>query len=495
MWYTRYMKEKLVIYWSRRDLRIEDNPALVEALKYAEKENIYFLPIFIIEPYMINGDSNFQFGLPSRDFLSEALPVFAAEFPFFFLAQGHVVNFFIQLKQKYDITVYVNEDVHPDFYKQLRKIENASIVIRVYKDQLTVNKETRTGTKNIYSVFTPFKKAVWQEFIETQVLEKPSFKEVTFLSTIEIHNVAPIQAKKEVLQSLFSKTESIKVGGHIINLSELSLPQKNYKLLYRSEKEACAHFEHYIKTELSLYKDKRDSLEIDTTSNMSVALTWGLVSARMLMRDIREYYNDSFENLYSTTSDKGALHFISELIWREFYKYLFYHYPNLFHTEFQEKFRNIKWISEVEALHRFKLWIQGKTGYKIVDAAMMQLAKSGVMHNRARMIVASILTKNLGVDWRWGQEYFRAMLLDLDEASNNGGWQWGASVGADPKPIRIFNPYLQAENYDKKGIYQKKWLSPEYFEEDPKPIIEHKLAREEALHRYGLSKEDGVRDY
>ena len=111
------------------------------------------------------------------------------------------------------------------------------------------------------------------------------------------------------------------------------------------------------------------------------------------------------------------------------------------------------------------------------------------------MIVASILTKNLGVDWRWGQEYFRAMLIDLDEASNNGGWQWGASVGADPKPIRIFNPYLQAENYDKKNVYQNKWLSKEYFDANIPPIIEHKDAREQALKRYGLSKDAGARDY
>lgn len=489
------MKQKIAIYWSRRDLRMEDNPALTEALKSAEQENISFLPVFIIEPYMTNGDANFQFGLPSRYFLSEALPAFAGEFPSFFLVHCRAVEFFVQLKEQYGITVHVNEDVHPDFYKQLQKLETASVAVKLYNDQLTVNKDTRTGSGNIYSVFTPFKKAVWQEFVDTQVLQKPSFKEVTVLADLEIPRIKIIQANKEVLHSLFPQTESIKVGGHIIDLGELSLPEKNYKLLYRSEAEAKSHFTNYITHELSSYKEKRDSLELDLTSNMSVALTWGLVSARMLMRDIREHFSDSFENPFSLTSNQGATHFISELIWREFYKYLFFHYPNLFYTEFQEKFRNIEWVPEAEALHRFKLWIQGKTGYQIVDASMMQIAKSGVMHNRARMIVASVLTKNLGVDWRWGQEYFRAMLLDLDEASNNGGWQWGASVGADPKPIRIFNPYLQAENYDKSGAYQKKWLSPEYFAEEIKPIIEHKLARADALRRYGLSEAGGVRDY
>lgn len=142
----------------------------------------------------------------------------------------------------------------------------------------------------------------------------------------------------------------------------------------------------------------------------------------------------------------------------------------------------IKWLDDKYATKYFLAWIRGETGYPIVDAAMRQLAATGWMHNRSRMIVASVLTKNLGVDWRWGQEYFRATLIDLDEASNNGGWQWASSTGSDPKPIRIFNPYLQAENYDQKNLYQKKWLPQNY---KPRPIIEHKLAREQALIRYG----------
>jgi deoxyribodipyrimidine photo-lyase len=124
----------------------------------------------------------------------------------------------------------------------------------------------------------------------------------------------------------------------------------------------------------------------------------------------------------------------------------------------------------------------------VVDAAMKQIANTGWMHNRARMVVASILTKNLGVDWRWGQEYFRATLIDLDEASNNGGWQWGASVGADPKPIRIFSPDLQAKNYDKSSRYRDKWLQTGLLKIKPVPIVEHKDAREAALKRYGLNK-------
>jgi len=152
----------------------------------------------------------------------------------------------------------------------------------------------------------------------------------------------------------------------------------------------------------------------------------------------------------------------------------------------------IKWLDDDVAMERFLAWIKGETGYPVVDAAMRQLSQTGWMHNRSRMIVASVLTKNLGVDWRWGQEYFRSVLIDLDEASNNGGWQWAASVGCDPKPIRVFNPYLQAENYDKSEKYQQKWLPKNY---QKLPIIEHKKAREEALFRYGLGQNGSVRDY
>jgi deoxyribodipyrimidine photo-lyase len=136
------------------------------------------------------------------------------------------------------------------------------------------------------------------------------------------------------------------------------------------------------------------------------------------------------------------------------------------------------------AWQRFEFWARGETGYPLVDAAMRQLISTAWMHNRCRMVVASILTKNLGIDWRWGQEFFRATLLDLDEASNNGGWQWSASVGADPKPIRIFNPYLQAQKYDPNQAYIKKWLPVDYFVQ---PLVDHDLARKEARQRYGLS--------
>jgi len=190
---------------------------------------------------------------------------------------------------------------------------------------------------------------------------------------------------------------------------------------------------------------------------------------------------------------ESVTQYISELIWREFYRYILWHNPDCLDLEFQSKYREknlegkqvskIPWKSGAEAESIFLSWIKGQTGYPLVDAAMNEIAKTGWMHNRTRMVVASILTKNLGIDWRWGQDYFRSILVDLDEASNNGGWQWAASTGSDPKPIRIFNPYLQAEKYDPKNLYQQKWLPADYIS---KPIVEHSIARQLAMQRYGL---------
>lgn len=489
------MKEKLIIYWSRRDFRLTDNKALSKAVTKSRTENTPLLPVFILENYMCEGNPKHQFGYPSRYFLSQALPYFAENFPSFLLTKNKPGDFFINLSNKYDLEIFVNEDVHIDFYRQIKKIAKNNILINILKDQLTVSRETKTGSGNYYSVFTPFKKAVWKEFTESTEDSKPDIKKITFFDLKKLENISQIKIHKESILNEFSKEENIFINNTNINLKKLSLPKRNLDFWYFSEQQAHNTFDKYLKEELSLYKEKRDSLEIDTTSRMSLALAWGLISSRTLKNKIQKHFSDDFNDIYSESSNTGALHYISELIWREFYKYLYFQNPKLINTEFQEKYRDTKWLEGKEANQRFIAWIEGKTGYKIVDAAMMQLAQTGWMHNRSRMIVASILTKNLGIDWRWGQEYFRAMLIDLDEASNNGGWQWGASVGADPKPIRIFNPYLQAENYDKKGVYQNKWLSQEYFETNISPIIEHKEAREQALKRYGLSKDFRARDY
>lgn len=506
------MKTKLSVYWSRRDFRLHDNPALSAAAKYSKEENCELLPIFILENYMTEADTKFQFGSPSRYFLSCALPEFSKNFNNFAIVKGKAAESLINIAKDFDIKIFVNEDVYIDFYKQIKKLQKNNIEVEIFNDQMTVDKETRSGTGNYYSVFTPFKNAVWKEFLSAKVVDEANLKDINFISDDNFKKIEnKVEVSKANIWKAFSHERKFEAGGNIYDVDSLlsfkpdffidEKAQAENRDFYFTEDYALKHFKKYVKEELSQYKENRDSLEKDRTSKMSLALAWGLVSSRSLKAEIQQHFDEDFIAFAGVKEIApkyvGAVHFVSELIWREFYKYLLYRKPELMDTEFQEKFRGtINWTSDRNAKIRFEAWIQGRTGYKVVDAAMMQLAKSGWMHNRSRMIVASVLTKNLGVDWRWGQEYFRAMLLDLDEASNNGGWQWGASVGADPKPIRIFNPYLQAENYDKNNIYQKKWLGDDFFF-GPEPLIEHKDARVEALKRYGLDGEKNLfpRDY
>lgn len=497
------MKQSLIIYWSRRDLRLSDNPALRAAVAATNETKAQFVPLFVLEDYMLEGGSEFQFGYPQRYFLAEALPLFAKQFERFLLVKGRAAKYLKKLGADFDISVYVNDDVYVAFYKQVEKIKAAGIKIEVCEDALSIPKDTRSGEGKLYSVFTPFKKNVWAKFVSTTPLPKVDLAKVEYLAADKLALLPnQVEIQTDVIKTLFSTKRLLKVGEVEIDLSE-HIPLPDLSDWYFSEASATLRFKDYLKAGgVDAYADKRDSLELDAkgegaTSKMSLALAWGLISARTLMAIIKKHYDEEFDNPFSSRVSAGALTFISELIWREFYRYQLFHHPELIDTEFQARFRGtIAWVNEEEAQKRFVAWIRGETGYPVVDAAMKQIAATGWMHNRSRMIVASILTKNLGVDWRWGQEYFRAALIDLDEASNNGGWQWGASVGADPKPIRIFNPELQAKNYDASGAYQKRWLSTgEFTLNGPSvPLVEHKIARDEALRRYGLDKEE-PRDY
>lgn len=497
------MKSPLIIYWARRDLRLCDNPALLAAGVMSRQTGTPFLPLFVLEEYMLAGGVEYQFGYPQRYFLSKALPTFAAQFERFLLVRGQAAAYIKKLAEQYELTVFVNDDVYQDFYTQVEKLTEAGVTVTVLEDALSVSKETRTGEGRLYSVFTPFKKNVWAKFVATTPQSRFESSGIEYLSkSAYVELPSQVAATAEVIIQLCSTKRCLAVGKCHIDIAEV-YPVPDLSGWYYTEAEALLRFKNYFQSGgLDAYADRRDSLELDAvgdgaTSKMSLALAWGLVSTRTLMSLIREYFGESFDNPFSSRVSQGALTYISELIWREFYHYQFFHHPELIHTEFQTRFRGtIAWMPEDVAEKRFRAWIQGETGYPVVDAAMKQLAATGWMHNRSRMIVASILTKNLGVNWRWGQEYFRAALIDLDEASNNGGWQWGASVGADPKPIRIFNPELQAKNYDASGAYQKRWLRTGEFSflSPSQPIIEHKLARQEALMRYGLEKEE-PRDY
>jgi len=216
------------------------------------------------------------------------------------------------------------------------------------------------------------------------------------------------------------------------------------------------------------YDKFRDFPAKNATTKLGIHIRFGTVSIRELLL-IAQKYNEIWLN---------------ELIWREFFIMLLYHFPYVQNNAFKKKYEHINWINDECA---FEKWHLGQTGYPIVDAGMRELNATGFMHNRVRMIVAGFLTKHLLIDWRWGEAYFAEKLLDYELASNNGNWQWAASTGADAVPyFRIFNPLLQTQKFDKDMEYIKKWV-PEYLSKDyPDPIVKHDFARKRALLAYKL---------
>jgi deoxyribodipyrimidine photo-lyase len=226
----------------------------------------------------------------------------------------------------------------------------------------------------------------------------------------------------------------------------------------------------FIQHGLHDYAKNRDFMALDSgTSHLSPFLRFGLVSIRACVRAVLAQ-----ENKYNS--------WLNELIWRDFYAMILYHYPEFAVQEFYPQYRQLPWNRD-ESL--FQAWCEGKTGYPLVDAAMRQLNRTGWMHNRARMVTASFLTKHLLIDWRWGEAYFAQHLMDYELSSNVGGWQWAASTGIDPQPyFRIFNPLLQAQKFDPEQVYIRRyieeWNTPRY----PQPVVEHRVARERALRFY-----------
>ena len=465
-------KPRLNLYIAQRDLRLTDNPALFYAAQSARADEYSFASVYFSDTSFYHGNIGTH-SYATDYIISKAVPEFASGFESFQFLYGDLSKLLRVLGAQHELHVYLNEIIEPK-WKEFYTSEHEGCTLHLYPDHLSTDRNTVTGTGNLYSVFTPYKKKIWNEFVSLKPLPKPNLSGLEYV-TLDYDSIELDQSK--IYEHLSSRSEwHVDVSGNIISLDEL-IPKPNLdKQCYYSEEEALKVAKEFIKNNWNRYEEKRNNLDEDGTSKLSIGLTWGFISVRQVVEMVN---NSGMVYEYDT--------FISELVWREWYKYLLHHRPTLLDQEFQSKFHNnaLGWEYGENELELFKKWIKGETGYKAVDAAMNQLAQTGWMHNRARMIVGSILTKNLGVDWRWGQEYFRAVLSDLDEASNNGGWQWSASVGADPKPIRIFNPHLQDERFDTSGEYKAKWLSEGY---DLEPVIEHKVARQIALERYGLKR-------
>ncbi|MEY2640751.1 MAG: Deoxyribodipyrimidine photo-lyase [Candidatus Parcubacteria bacterium] len=401
----------------RRDLRLEDNTGLMQALEESER----VIPLFIFDTAQTDTAKNkyfsshaFQFMLQSLTELDEALRAHGSKL---YMYEGTYTEVLedICTHNKID-AIYVNRDYIPFSRKRDAAIEvvakkHGAAFIRAADYVLSPVEEVRTGAGKPYSVFTPFMR---QAVTFGVAAPRQNRYKNYFSGSLHMSKHTPTHYKVKPTPTAFL------CGGR----------HEALKLLKRG-------------TFLKRYTAQRNVPAIDGTSRLSAHLKFGTVS-------VREVYAVAVEEAGATSQ------FVAELYWRDFYMHIGYHFPHVFGKSFQSWGDHIEWENSKK---QFAAWCEGKTGVPIVDAGMRQLNQTGWMHNRVRMIVASYLTKNLLIDWRWGERYFASQLIDYDPCSNNGGWQWSASVGADPKPIRIFNPYLQAQTYDPDATYVKQWVA------------------------------------
>ncbi len=427
------MSIKTSIFWFRRDLRLQDNTALYHALKGEHPVQ----PIFIF-------DTNILDELPTQDARVEFIHQTIADIneqlkskgTTLLVKYGKPIEVWKELLETYDIqALYANRDYEPyarerdkDVYEML---EAKGIPFKSYKDHVIFEKsEVVKENGDPYVVYTPYSR-VWLSKLQDKDLESYT-SGLMFDSWHQTDWQQPISLKEMGFEA-----------------TGMEFPNTNVS-----------------ETLLANYKDKRNFPEQPGTSHLGLHFRFGTVSIREKARQAKAH---------SAT-------FLNELIWREFYQVILWHFPRVVKESFRKEYDQIEWRNNES---EFKLWCEGKTGYPIVDAGMRELNETGYMHNRVRMIVASFLTKHLLIDWRWGEAYFAEKLLDFDLASNNGGWQWAAGTGVDAAPyFRVFNPTLQQEKFDKDGKYVRHWVPEVNKLKYPKPMVEHSFARQRALDTY-----------
>jgi deoxyribodipyrimidine photo-lyase len=471
----------LILFWHRRDLRISDNVGLAAAREQSPK----VVGVFCLDPNILDGDDI----APARvkymiGCLQELQQRYQQAGSQLLILKGEpsklIPNLAAALKAK---AVFWNLDVEPYAKKRDEKVTEAlkqkSIEIENYWDQLLHSPgKLLTKSKEPYKVYTPF----WRSWIKlSKNSPAPTLENMEGLTDKEI-------------------TAAKQVG--IIDLptaKDLGYIWENELILTPGELAAQKRLEEFCDRSVEEYKIQRDFPAIDATSKLSAALKFGAIGIRTIWQAATQVY----ENSRSDESRENIEAWQQELAWREFYQHCMHFFPELAEEAYRHEFKDFPWDNNQEY---FQAWCEGKTGYPIVDAAMRQLNEIGWMHNRCRMIVASFLTKDLIIDWRWGEKYFMQKLYDGDKSANNGGWQWSASSGIDPKPLRIFNPSTQAQKYDPEGEYIRQWMPElssidnEYLvtgnipkdERDrcgyPSPIVDHKKQQQEFKRRYSAQK-------
>ena len=425
---------KIALFWFRRDLRLDDNAGLYHALKGTDP----VLPLFIFDTHILDEledkeDKRVAFIHQEVTRLQEQLQSWGSSLLVYHSTPAAA---FRKLLQQYDIScVYTNHDYEPYAMQRDSEIKKLlaenSIPLKTFKDQVIFERgEVLKDDGSPYTVFTPYSKK-WKSLLQPFHLK--SYPSLKYRKNFGRHDAITIPS----LQALgFEHTKTA-----------FPVPEVNEGLVHT-------------------YDQTRDIPAIAGTSKLGLHLRFGTISIRKLASIAREL-NETFLN---------------ELIWREFFMMILWHFPRVVNTSFKEEYDRIAWRNKEE---EFERWCKGTTGYPIVDAGMRELNTTGFMHNRVRMITASFLTKHLLIDWRWGEAYFAKKLLDYDLSANNGNWQWAAGCGCDAAPyFRIFSPQRQTEKFDPQGEYIRKWVPELETFDYPAPMVDHVTARDRCLATY-----------
>jgi deoxyribodipyrimidine photo-lyase len=418
---------KINIFWFRRDLRLDDNTALIKALE----SGLPVLTVFIFDTNIPPDDPRISFIHETLFLINDKLKKSGSSI---FIRKGDPKKIWNELIVSHEInSVYINKDYEPYAIQRDNVIEallwSKQIALKRFKDQVIFEeREILKSDNKPYTIFTPYKRR-WMKKLS---------------DNLPMNMLSQSPAKKNY-QKYIHQFPSLEELG----FSKSSVKVKPFDLSVIKE-----------------YDKYRDYPSADKTSYLGPHLRFGTVGIRKIVMD---------------ALDMNAV-FLGELIWREFFMQILFNFPDVITGNFKPKYNNIEWKNNEE---EFERWCNGETGYPLVDAGMRQLNTTGYMHNRVRMITAGFLCKHLLTDWRWGEAYFAQKLLDYELSSNNGNWQWAAGTGCDAAPyFRVFNPETQIQKFDRNKEYVRKWIedydNPVY----PKPIVDHDFARKRAISAY-----------
>lgn len=454
-----YMSEKLykkVLFWFRRDLRLEDNAGLFHALKDSEM----VAPVFIFDKEILNNlpseDRRVEFVFNCVKMLKKSLNDLGSDIIVKFAYAEKEIP---ELAKKFKVdAVYANEDYEPNARKRDGNIESVlkenNIELKLYKDTVIFAKNDILSQQAKAFVSFNHYKLAWRKRLTKE--DYSPYKLEEYYSSLA-------KFKSNDFPDL------IRMGFDKTNLNEMKLDpsSEGARLLFNRFKDKIVFH----------YKLLKDIPYAGGVSYLSIHNRFGTISVRTLISEVM--------NMMSSVDEKrqeSCNVWIDELIWREFYIQLMYHYPQVAYEPFKGEYQDFPWENNFEW---YSAWCEGKTGFPLIDAAMLQLNQTGYMHNRLRAMVASFLTKHLLIDYKLGEEYFAAKLLDFDLPANNGGWQWSASTGCDSQPYyRIFNPVKQSETYDPEARFIKKYFP--LFSNVPAKFLHEPWKYEEELKHFGI---------